>query len=137
MNYITPNNKYEVFVKNISIKQKFDKPITKSVNITPRQIQECIEYARESVENSNDYIELVPNDIKDINIQKEVGMQRIFIEKIAECGVVNFLIHNNIDKSVLSKYKIGIKTAIAKEIHTRLIIEKKNLKIRKIVRIII
>ena len=88
MNYITPNNKYEVFVKNISIKQKFDKLITKSVNITPRQIQECIEYARESVENSNDYIELVPNDIKDINIQKEVGMQRIFIEKIAECAEI-------------------------------------------------
>ena len=131
MNYITPNNKYEVFVKNISIKQKFGKLITKSVNITPRQIQECIEYARESVENSNDYIELVPNDIKDINIQKEVGMQRIFIEKIAECGVVNFLIHNNIDKSVLSKYKIGIKTAIAKEIHTRLIIEKKEFEDKK------
>ena len=131
MNYIAPNNKYEVFVKNIPIKQKFDKLITKSVNITPRQIQECIEFAKESLEKSDDYMKLVPNDIKDIDTQKKIGMQRIFIEKIAECGVVNFLIHNNIDKSVLSKYKIGIKTAIAKEIHTRLIIDKKEFEDKK------
>lgn len=82
MNYIAPNNKYEVFVKNIPIKQKFDKLITKSVNITPRQIQECIEFAKESLEKSDDYMKLVPNDIKDIDTQKKIGMQRIFIKNI-------------------------------------------------------
>ncbi len=131
MNYITANSKYEVFVKNIEIKQKFDKLMTKSVNITPEQISKCVEFAKESVENSNDYMKLVPKDIKDEELQKEVGMQRIFIEKIAECGFLNYLISRNLDESVISKHKIGIKTAIAKEIHTRLIIEKSEFETKK------
>lgn len=124
MNYIIANNKCEVFVKNIGIKQRFDKLMTKSVNITPEQVKKCKEFAIESVEISNDYMKLVPKDIKNKELQKEVGIQRIFIEKIAECGFLNYLTSRGIDESAISKHKIGIKTAIAKEIHTRLIIDK-------------
>lgn len=124
MNYITANSKYEIFVKNIGIKQRFDKLMTKSVNITPEQVNKCIEFAKKSVENSNDYMKLVPKDIKDAQLKKEVGIQRIFIEKIAQCGFLNYLTNKDIDASVIDKHKIGIKTAIAKEIHTRLIIDK-------------
>ncbi|MGL4911760.1 MAG: hypothetical protein ACRC3Y_04935 [Romboutsia sp.] len=131
MNYISANSKYEVFVKNIEIKQKFDKLMTKSVNVTPEQVKQCIEFAKESVESSNDYKKLVPNDIKDIELQKEVGMQRIFVEKIAECGFVNYLMSRGVDSSAINKHKIGIKTAIAKEIHTRLVIDKSEFEIKK------
>ncbi len=131
MNYIKANNKYEVFVKNIGIKQKFDKLMTKSVNITPEQLNKCIEFAKESIENSNDYMNFVPKDIKDSELQKEVGMQRIFIEKIAECGFLNYLMNKGIDESVIQKNNIGIKTAIAKEIHTRLIIDKSEFESKK------
>lgn len=124
MSYIKPNSKYEIFVKNIAIKQRFDKLMTKSVNITPEQVSKCIDFAKESVEKSDDYIKLVPKDIKDVNLQKEIGMQRIFIEKISECAFINYLINKGIDENAISKYKIEIKTAIAKEIHTRLIIDK-------------
>lgn len=131
MNYITANSKYEVFVKNKAIKQRFDKLMSKTVNVTPEQVKECIEFAKESVENSNDYMKLVPKDIKDEELQREVGMQRIFIEKIAECGFLNYLMHKNLDESVIEKHKIGIKTAIAKEIHTRLIIDKSEFEAKK------
>ena len=124
MNYIQPNNKHEVFIKNIGIKQRFDKLMTKSVNVTPEQIKQSLEFAKASVENSKYYINLVPKDIKDETLQKEVGIQRIFVEKISECAVINYLIKNNKDVSVLDKKKIGIKTAIAKGIHTRLVIDK-------------
>ncbi|SCH64392.1 MULTISPECIES: hypothetical protein [unclassified Romboutsia] len=124
MNYITPNNKYEIFVKDIAIKQKFDKQITKSVTVTKHQVEECIKFAEESVNSSDYYKKLVPKDIKDDQLKKEVGKQRLFIEKIAECGVINYLIYKGIDYKLLSSNNIGIKTAIAKEIHTRLIIDK-------------
>ncbi len=124
MSYIKPNSKYEIFVKNIAIKQRFDKLMIKSVNITPEQVSKCIDFAKESVERFDDYIKLVPKDIKDVNLQKEIGMQRIFIDKISECAFINYLINKGIDENAISKYKIGIKTAIAKEIHTRLIIDK-------------
>ena len=124
MNYITPNNKYEIFVKDIAIKQKFDKQITKSVTVTKHQVEECIKFAEESVNSSDYYKILVPQDIKDEELKKEVGKQRLFIEKIAECGVINYLIYKGIDHKILSSSNIGIKTAVAKEIHTRLIIDK-------------
>ncbi|MGL5347065.1 MAG: hypothetical protein ACRDA3_06915 [Peptostreptococcaceae bacterium] len=124
MNYIQPNNKHEVFIKNIGIKQRFDKLMTKSVNVTPEQVKKSLEFAKESVESSKDYMNLVPKDIKDETLQKEIGIQRIFVEKISECAVINYLIKNNKDVSVLDKKKIGIKTAIAKGIHTRLVIDK-------------
>lgn len=127
MNYIRANSKYEVFVKNIGIKQRFDKLMTKSVNITPEQIEKAMEFAKQSVESSNDYIKLVPKEIKDEDLKREVGIQRIFVEKIAECGFLNYLMSRNLDENVIDKYKIGIKTAIAKEIHTRLIIEKSEI----------
>ncbi|MEG1132018.1 MAG: hypothetical protein RRZ84_07550 [Romboutsia sp.] len=131
MNYISANSKYEIFVKNIAIKQRFDKLMTKSVNITPEQIKKAIEVANESVESSTDYMKLVPKDIKDTEIQKEIGTQRIFIEKIAECGFANYLMSRNIDISAVDKYKIGIQSAIAKEIHTRLIIDKNEFESKK------
>lgn len=124
MNYITPNNKYEIFVKDIAVKQKFDKQITKSVSITKSQIDECKQLAEESVSTSDYYKQLVPKEIKDIELQKEIGMQRIFLEKIAECGVVNYLVHKGIDPKELLDDKVDIKIAIAKEIHTRVIIDK-------------
>ncbi len=124
MNYIKPNSKDEVFIKNIAIKQRFDKLMTKSVNVTKEQVKEAIEFSKEAVETSDEYLKLVSKDIKDKNLQKEIGMQRIFAQKIAECGVINYLIKNNKDVSVLDKNKIGIKVAIAKDIHTRLIIDK-------------
>lgn len=124
MNYITANSEYEVFVKNIGIKQRFEKLMTKSVNVTPEQVKKCREFAKEMVENSTDYLKLVPKEIKDTDLQKEVGEQRIFIEKIAECGFLNYLTKNKINESVIEKQKIGIKTAIDKEIHTRVIINK-------------
>ncbi len=37
MDYITANSKYEIIVKNIDIKQRFDKLRTKSVSITNEQ----------------------------------------------------------------------------------------------------
>lgn len=131
MNYIEVKSKYEVFVKNIGIKQRFDKLMTKSVNVTPEQVKKCIEFAQESIKNSNDYIKLVPKDIKDEQLQREVGMQRIFVEKIAECGFLNYLANKNIDSSVIDKHKIGIKTAIAKEIHTRIVINKAEFEYKK------
>lgn len=124
MNYIQPNSKHEVFVKNIGIKQRFDKLMTKSVNVTPEQVKNSLEFAKQTVEKSNDYINRVPKDIKDEKLQKEVAIQRIFVEKISECAVINYLIKNNKDVSTLEKNKIGIKTAIAKGIHTRLVIDK-------------
>ncbi|MGL5313983.1 MAG: hypothetical protein ACRC92_12115 [Peptostreptococcaceae bacterium] len=124
MNYIQPNSKHEVFVKNIGIKQRFDRLMTKSVNVTPEQVKKALEFAKESVEISKDYMKLVPNEIKDEALQKEIGIQRIFVEKIAECAVINYLIKCKKDASALEDNKIGIKTAIAKGIHTRLVIDK-------------
>lgn len=124
MNYIAPNSKFEVFVKNIGIKQKFDKLNTKSVNITPQQIKLAMELANKSVEESDDYLTLVPKEIKDKELQKEIGRQRIFVEKIAECGFVNYLVSKNKDVSLVDKNKIGVKSAIAKGIHTRITIDK-------------
>lgn len=124
MNYISPNSKYEVFVKNIGIKQRFDKLNTKSVNVTPEQVIKSIELAKKAVEESNDYMNLVPREIKDENLQREIGIQRIFVEKISECAVINYLVKNDKDLSLMDKNKIGIKSAIAKGIHTRLIIDK-------------
>ncbi len=69
-------------------------------------------------------MKLVPKELKDKQIQKEIGMQRLFIQKISECGFLNYLMSKGIDPQVIEKHKIGIKTAIAKEIHTRLIIDK-------------
>lgn len=131
MNYITVDSKKEVFVKNIAIKQKFDKLMTKSVNVTRDQVKGCMEFAKESVESSKDYIKLVPKDIKDKDLQLEVGMQRLFVEKIAECAFLNYLMERNLDESVIEKHKIGIKTAITNEIHTRLIIGKEEFEAKK------
>ena len=107
MNYISPNSKYEVFVKNIGIKQRFDKLNTKSVNVTPEQVKKSLEFAKKSVEESNDYMSLVPREIKDENLQKEIGIQRIFIEKLSECAFVNYLVKNDKDLSLIEKNKIG------------------------------
>lgn len=128
MNYITANSKYEIIVKNIDIKQRFDKLRTKSVSITNEQLIKCREFAIKSIENSDEYMKLVPKEIKDEKIQKEIGMQRLFIQKISECGFLNYLMSKGIDPKVIEKHKIGIKTAIAKEIHTRLIIDESEFK---------
>lgn len=124
MNYIKANSKYEVFVKNIGIKQRFDKLITKSVNITPEQLKECREYASNESQKFDEYKNLIPKEIKNKELQQEVLIQRIFVEKISECGFLNYLMSKGIDESIIAKKKIAIKTAIAKEIHTRLIIDK-------------
>ncbi|WP_042275298.1 hypothetical protein [Faecalimicrobium dakarense] len=124
MNYIKANNKYEVFVKNIGIKQRFEKLITKSVNITQEQLKECRDYALNESKKFDEYKKLIPKDIKNKELQQEVLVQRIFIEKVSECGFLNYLMSKGIDESVINKKKIAIKTAIANEIHTRLIIDK-------------
>lgn len=131
MNYITANSKYEVIVKNIDIKQRFDKLRTKSVSITKEQIIKCREFAIKSIETSDEYLKLVPKEIKDEKLQKEIGLQRVFVEKVAECGFLNYLLSKGIDPEVIQKHKIGIKTAIAKEIHTRLIIDKSEFENKK------
>ncbi|MGL6107067.1 hypothetical protein [Romboutsia sp.] len=124
MNYTKAKNKSEILVKNRPVKQRFDKLMTKSVNVTPNQVEECIEYANNEVNKLNNFKHLVPSEIKDLELQKEVVMQNIFIQKIGECGFVNYLMSKNISEEVINKHKIGIKVAVAKEIHTRLIIEK-------------
>lgn len=131
MTYIMPNSKYEVFIKNIPVKQRFDKLMTKSINLTPEQVEKSLEFAKEYVENSNDYLNLVPKEITNSELQKEIGIQRIFVEKISECAVINYLVKNDKDVSLLEKKKIGIKTAIAKGIHTRLIIDKSEFSNKK------
>lgn len=124
MNYIKANSKYEVFVKNIGIKQRFEKLMTKSVNITPEQLKECKEFASNESQKFNEYKHLIPKEIKNKELQQEILEQRIFVEKVSECGFLNYLMSKGIDESVIDKKKIAIKTAIAKEIHTRLIIDK-------------
>lgn len=124
MNYIKANSKYEVFVKNIGIKQRFDKLITKSVNITSEQLKECREYALNESQKFDEYKSLIPKEIKNKELQQEVLVQRIFVDKVSECGLLNYLMSKGIDESLINKKKIAIKTAIAKEIHTRLIIDK-------------
>ncbi|MBO3445110.1 hypothetical protein [Clostridium sp. CCUG 7971] len=124
MNYIKASSKYEVFVKNIGIKQRFEKLITKSVNITQEQLKECREFALDESKHFDKYKNLIPKEIKNKELQQEVLEQRIFVEKVSECGFLNYLMSKGIDESVINKKKIAIKTAIAKEIHTRLIIDK-------------
>ncbi len=131
MNYIEPKSKYEVFIKNIGIKQRFDKLMTKSVNVTPEQVKKSIEFAEAEIEKSIDYSNLVSKDIKDKDLIKKVAIQTIFVEKISECAVINYLIKNNKDASELEKNKIGIKTAVAKGIHTRLVIDKSEFENKK------
>ncbi|XTR39155.1 hypothetical protein ACQQ2T_07125 [Paraclostridium tenue] len=124
MTYINAKSKYLINVKNINIKHKFDKLVTKSVSVTDDQVKECIEYAKKCIEESKDYKKLVPSSIKDENLQKQIGEQMIFAQKIGECGVLNYFKYRGLKPEVLKSKKIGIKICIDKDIHNRLIIEK-------------
>jgi hypothetical protein len=122
--YINAKSKYLINVKNINIKHKFDKLVTKSVNITEDQVKECREYAKKVVKESDDYKKLLPASIKDEKLQKQIGEQIIFANKIGECGVLNYFKYRGVKPEVLSNKKIGIKTCIDKNIHNRLIVDK-------------
>lgn len=124
MTYINAKSKYLINVKNINIKHKFDKLVTKSVSVTDDQVKECIEYAKKCIEESKDYKKLVPSSIKDEKLQKQIGEQMIFAQKIGECGVLNYFKYRGLKPEVLKSKKIGIKICIDKDIHNRLIIEK-------------
>lgn len=126
MTYINAKSKYLINVKNIKIKQKFDTLITKSVNITEDQVEECKKYAEKCIEESNDYKDLVPSSIKDEKTQKQIAKQIIFANKIGECGVLNYFKYRGLKPDVLKDNKIGIKTYIDKDMHSRLIIDKKE-----------
>ena len=124
MTYINAKSKYLINVKNINIKHKFDKLVTKSVSVTDDQVKECIEYAKKCIDESKDYKKLVPSSIKDEKLQKQIGEQMIFAQKIGECGVLNYFKYRGLKPEVLKSKKIGIKICIDKDIHNRLIIEK-------------
>lgn len=124
MTYINPENKYIINVKNIKIKHKFNPLITKSVNITEEQIQQCKDYAKEYIQKSNEYKNLAPSNIKDEQLQMQIAYQNMFTQKIGECGVLNYLSYRGINPEVLKNNKIGIKTCIDKDIHNRLIVDK-------------
>ncbi len=126
MTYINAKSKYLINVKNINIKHKFDKLVTKSVSVTDDQVKECIEYAKKCIDESKDYKKLVPSSIKDEKLQKQIGEQMIFAQKIGECGVLNYFKYRGLKPEVLKSKKIGIKTCIDKDIHNRLIIDKKE-----------
>ena len=126
MIYIDAKSKYLINVKNINIKHKFNKLVTKSVNVTEDQVKECREYARGCVEESNDYKKLVPESIKDENLQKEIGEQMIFAQKIGECGALNYFKYRGIKSEVFKNKKIEVKTSIDKDIHSRIIVDKKE-----------
>ncbi|MEG2786361.1 MAG: hypothetical protein RR942_00975 [Romboutsia sp.] len=124
MTYINAKSKYLINVKNINIKHKFDRLVTKSVNVTEEQVAECRDYARKCVEESNDYKKLVPTSIKDEKLQKQIGEQMIFANKIGECGALNYFKYRGVKPEVLKTKKIGVKTCVDKDIHNRLIIDK-------------
>lgn len=126
MKYININNKHEIFVKNRLIKHRFDNLVTKKVNVSKDQLDRCKEYAQEYINENKDYSKLVPKEIKNIDLQKEIAMQRVFANKVAECGFLNYLAKENISSDVLQKNKIDIKVALDKDIHTRLIIPKEE-----------
>ncbi|RDY23809.1 hypothetical protein CHF27_006720 [Romboutsia maritimum] len=114
----------QINVKNIKIKHKFSELVTKSVNITEHQINECKQYAKNYVEESKEYKKLVPSNIKDEKLQKQIAQQAIFAQKIGECGVLNYLNYRGINSDDLNNKKISVKTCIDKDIHNRLIVDK-------------
>ncbi len=124
MTYINAKSKYLINVKNVKIKHKYDTLISKSVNITEDQVKECKAYAKKCVEKSNEYKKLLPSNIKDKGLQKKIGEQIIFANKIGECGVLNYFKYRGINPRVLKDNKIGIKTCVDKNIHNRLIVDK-------------
>lgn len=124
MTYINAKSKYLINVKNVKIKHKYDTLTSKSVNITEDQVKECRAYAKKCVEKSNDYKKLVPSTIKDEKLQKQIGEQIIFANKIGECGVLNYFKYRGIKPEALEDNKICIKTCIDKNIHNRLIVDK-------------
>lgn len=126
MDYINAKSKYLINVKNIKIKHKFDTLTTKSVNITEDQIKECKKYAEKCIEQSSDYKALVPSSIKDERTQKQIATQIIFANKIGECGVLNYFKYRGLKPDVLKSNKVGVKTYIDKDMHNRLIIDKKE-----------
>ena len=69
MTYINAKSKYLINVKNIKVKHKFDTLVTKSVNVTEDQIEECKKYAEKYIEESNEYKVLVPASVKDEKMQ--------------------------------------------------------------------
>lgn len=127
MTYINAKSKYLINVKNIKVKHKFDTLVTKSVNITEDQIEECKKYAEKYIEESNDYKVLVPASVKDEKMQKEIAKQIVFADKIGECAVLNYFKYRCLKPDILKSNKIGIKTYIDKDIHNRLIIDKKEI----------
>ena len=127
MTYINAKSKYLINVKNIKVKHKFDTLVTKSVNITEDQIEECKKYAEKYIEESNEYKVLVPASVKDEKIQKEIAKQIVFADKIGECAVLNYFKYRGLKPDILKSNKIGIKTYIDKDIHNRLIIDKKDI----------
>ena len=130
MTYINAKSKYLINVKNIKVKHKFDTLVTKSVNITEDQIEECKKYAEKYIEESKDYKALVPSSIKDEKIQKEVAKQLVFANKIGECAVLNYFKYRGLKSDVLKDNKIDIRTYIDKDIHNRLIINKKDFELK-------
>ncbi|MDV8114401.1 hypothetical protein R3379_35345 [Bacillus sp. BAU-SS-2023] len=127
MTYINAKSKYLINVKNIKVKHKFDTLVTKSVNITEDQIEECKKYAEKYIEEYNDYKVLVPASVKDEKMQKEIAKQIVFADKIGECAVLNYFKYRGLKPDILKSNKIGIKTYIDKDIHNRLIIDKKEI----------
>ncbi|MCU9814067.1 hypothetical protein [Paraclostridium sp. AKS73] len=57
---------------------------------------------------------------------KEIAKQMVFADKIGECAVLNYFKYRGLKADILKSNKIGIKTYIDKDIHNRLIIDKKK-----------
>lgn len=126
MTYINAKSKYLINVKNKKIKRKFDEIVTKNVNITDSQLKKCREYAKTYVNSIKDYSSLVSDTVKDEKARKEIAMQIVFAQKIGECGVLNYFKYRGIKPEILAERKIGVKTCIDKDLHKRLIVDKKE-----------
>lgn len=126
MTYINAKSKYLINVKNKKIKRTFDEIVTKNVNITQDQLKECKDYAKKYVNSTKDYSDLVSDTVKDEKARKEIAMQTVFAQKVAECGVLNYFKYRGLKSEVLADRKISVKTCVDKDIHKRLIVDKKE-----------
>lgn len=124
MRYINAKSKYLINVKNKKIKRTFDEIVTKNVNITDDQLKRCKEYAKNYVNNTKDYSNLVSDTVKDNKARKEIAMQTVFAQKVAECGVLNYFKYRGLKPEILDERRISVKTCIDKDIHKRLIVDK-------------
>ena len=127
MTYINLKSKDLIKVKNIKVKHKFDTLVTKSVNITEDQVRECKNYAENYIKQNKNYKDLAPTYVKDENVLKQLVKQRVFIDKIGECAVLNYFKYRGLNSDVLKDNKINIKTYVDKDIHNRIIIDKKEI----------